>query len=129
MISVFVYGTLLVGEGNHFVAASFVQSVQSGAIYGRLYDVGPYPALLLTEGNAEQHVVGEWLEVTEEGLQAMDVLEGYYGPGASNNEYDRVWIRDVNGQREGWVYIYPSVAGLRAIHGSSWKEYEAARSK
>ncbi|MBP1962458.1 gamma-glutamylcyclotransferase family protein [Paenibacillus aceris] len=128
MISVFVYGTLLVGESNHSVAAPYVQSVQPGAIFGRLFDVGPYPALLLTEENRDWHVVGEWLEVNEEGLQAMDVLEGYHGPGGSN-EYDRVWIRDVSGLREGWVYIYPTVEGLKVINGSSWKEYNAERNK
>ncbi len=47
MISVFVYGTLLVGESNHYVAEPFLLSVQPGAVRGRLYDVGHYPALAL----------------------------------------------------------------------------------
>jgi gamma-glutamylcyclotransferase (GGCT)/AIG2-like uncharacterized protein YtfP len=124
LISVFVYGTLLVGESNHSVAAPYLLSVQPGMIFGRLYDVGPYPALVLTD--EEHQVAGEWLEVTVEGLQAMDVLEGYHGPDASN-EYDRVWVRDVNGLREGWVYVWPNVSGLKEINGSSWKEYMAQK--
>ncbi|SDN28509.1 Uncharacterized conserved protein YtfP, gamma-glutamylcyclotransferase (GGCT)/AIG2-like family [Paenibacillus sp. yr247] len=126
MIFVFVYGTLLVGECNHSVAAPFLRSVQPGRIVGRLFDVGPYPALALTDG--DHQVVGEWLEVTEEGLQAMDVLEGYHGPGASN-EYDRVWVSDVSGLREGWVYIWSNINGLKEINGSSWKVYLAQKNK
>ncbi|MCY9666039.1 gamma-glutamylcyclotransferase [Paenibacillus alginolyticus] len=124
MISVFVYGTLLVGESNYYVAEPFVRSVQPGAVRGRLYDVGHYPSLALnTAEDAEAQegiVVGEWLEVTEEGLKAMDILEDYYGPGQSN-EYERVWITDVNGSREGWVYIWQNVSGLIEITSGSWK--------
>ena len=29
----------------------------------------------------------------------MDVLETYYGPGHTNNEYERIWVKDVSGQR------------------------------
>jgi gamma-glutamylcyclotransferase (GGCT)/AIG2-like uncharacterized protein YtfP len=123
MISVFVYGTLLVGESNHYIAEPFVLSVQPGAVRGRLYDVGHYPALALPtehEESQENIVVGEWFEVTEAGLKAMDILEDYYGPGHSN-EYERVWITDVNGSREGWVYIWQDVSGLSEITSGSWK--------
>jgi len=124
MISVFVYGTLLVGESNHYVAEPFVLSVQPGEVRGRLYDVGYYPALALYtnehEETQESIVVGEWFEVTEEGLKAMDILEDYYGPGQSN-EYERVWISDVNGSREGWVYIWQDVTGLIEITSGSWR--------
>lgn len=123
MISVFVYGTLLVGESNHYVAEPFVLSVQPGAVRGRLYDVGHYPALALPTEHEEEHeniVVGEWFEVTEAGLKAMDILEDYYGPGQSN-EYERVWITDVNGSREGWVYIWQDVSSLSEITSGSWK--------
>ncbi|NRF90305.1 gamma-glutamylcyclotransferase [Paenibacillus frigoriresistens] len=126
MISVFVYGTLLAGESNHHVAAPFLISVQPGTIFGRLYDVGPYPTLALTEGSHK--VIGEWFEVTEEGLQAMDILEGYNGPGASN-EYERVWVSDVNGLREGWVYIWENISELVEINSSSWRAYSAQKNK
>lgn len=125
IVSVFVYGTLLVGEGNHHVAAQHVLSVQPGAVRGRLYDVGAYPALALydeREAFSEGTVVGEWLEVTEEGLKAMDILEDYYGPGGQN-EYERVWVSDISGLREGWVYVWKDVAGLKEITGGSWKKY------
>ncbi|MDR6554592.1 gamma-glutamylcyclotransferase family protein [Paenibacillus qinlingensis] len=122
MIAVFVYGTLLVGESNHFVVSPYLQAVQPGAINGRLYDVGPYPALVRT-GDDDHVVIGEWIEVTEEGLAAMDILETYYSPGHPDNEYERTWVQDINGEREGWVYGYTSPRGLPAISGSSWKEH------
>ncbi|MFC5449586.1 gamma-glutamylcyclotransferase family protein [Paenibacillus aestuarii] len=122
MISVFVYGTLMVGESNHAVAAPYVVSVQPGAVHGELYNVGAYPALLLisAEGGKLQQVIGEWLEVTEEGLAAMDELEDYYGPGEAN-EYERVFVRDVNGLREGWVYVWEDISGLKKIRSGSWR--------
>ncbi|MDD9266348.1 gamma-glutamylcyclotransferase [Paenibacillus sp. GCM10023248] len=126
MIFVFVYGTLLVGESNHAVAAPYVKSVQPGTVYGRLFDVGAYPALVLAEASEGRRVTGEWLEVTEEGLRAMDALEDYYGPG-EDNEYDRVWVRDADGVREGWVYTYAQAEGLQVIDGSSWKVYNARK--
>ena len=53
-----------------------------GAVRGRLYDVGHYPALVrypsLHSEAQEGIVIGEWFEVTEEGLKAMDILEDYY---------------------------------------------------
>lgn len=46
---VFVYGTLLTGEENHEVAAPYVRAACPGKVNGRLYNVGPYPALVLGE--------------------------------------------------------------------------------
>ncbi|OPH52005.1 gamma-glutamylcyclotransferase [Paenibacillus ferrarius] len=121
MISVFVYGTLLVGESNHYVVEPYLLSVTTGAVRGSLYQVGDYPALALpAEPDDERIVIGEWLKVTEEGLSAMDILEDYYGPGQTN-EYERVWIRDRNGLHEGWVYIWTDVSGLTEITSGSWK--------
>jgi len=128
MEAVFVYGTLLTGESNYRVAAPFVRSVQPGAVYGRLYDCGLYPKLTLCgEGESELRpvVVGEWLEVSKAGLRAMDVLEGYRGPG-KDNEYERVWITDArDGGRSGWIYVGADVQGLPLIPGGSWRGHRA----
>ncbi|OAS16988.1 gamma-glutamylcyclotransferase family protein [Paenibacillus oryzisoli] len=122
MIAVFVYGTLLVGESNHHVVSPYLMEVQPGTIHGRLYDVGPYPALVRTDDTHE--VEGEWIEVTEEGLAAMDILETYFGPHHADNEYERIWVKDTTSEKEGWVYCYPSPRGLPAIQGSSWKSHQ-----
>ncbi|BDG43271.1 gamma-glutamylcyclotransferase family protein [Saccharococcus caldoxylosilyticus] len=116
---VFVYGTLLVGEANHFVAAPYIRDIQPGKVKGRLYDVGAYPALVVEE---EGEVIGEWFTVTEEGLQAMDELEEYE-EGGRHNEYERVWIKDLEQPIEGYVYIYlkSKAAHLPLIPSGSWR--------
>ncbi|TDG00397.1 gamma-glutamylcyclotransferase family protein [Paenibacillus piri] len=120
MISVFVYGTLLVGEANHGIVAPFLRQVAAGAVRGRLYDAGAYPAVVL--GGEEQEIVrGEWLAVTGEGLTAMDALEEYEGPGG-DNDYERVWVSDAfDDSRQGWIYVWLDPRGCSRIPGGSWK--------
>ncbi|OXM85313.1 gamma-glutamylcyclotransferase family protein [Paenibacillus rigui] len=121
MIWVFVYGTLLVGEMNHQVAEPYVMKVEGGKVRGRLVDYGPYPALVPTV--EDEWVRGEWLLVTEPGLEQMDMLEEYYGPEGCN-DYERVWIRDAERQeREGWVYIWTDARGCSPIPGGCWRTY------
>ena len=95
MITVFVYGTLLVGESNHHVVSPYLLIVQPGAIYGRLYDVGLTLRLVLTD---EDHkVVGEWFEVTEEGLSSHGCSGRRTTVLVISNEYERMWVSDVSG--------------------------------
>jgi len=118
-ISVFVYGTLMTGEENHHVVAPYVLSVQPGTVLGNLYDAGPYPALV--PGFPGGPVYGEWLEVTEAGLAAMDELEQYYGPNHPANDYERVRITDLDGVRSGWVYVWTDSRGCPPIPGGNWR--------
>lgn len=120
MIRVFVYGTLLRGESNHHVVAPFLYSCRPGFVRGRLYDVGEYPALILDPDG--RRIKGEWLVVSEDGLRAMDRLEGYAGPGR-DNDYDRVWVRDESGEPEGWVYVWHESRGCPEIAADSWLEH------
>ncbi|WP_461201235.1 gamma-glutamylcyclotransferase family protein [Anoxybacillus sp. TBDG-1] len=123
---VFVYGTLLQGEPNHHVVAPYVAHIEKGAVCGWLHSVHDlYPALVLDP--SAPPVDGEWLTVSEKGLRAMDRLEGYYGEG-KHNDYERVFVTDVNGKTVGFVYVYPSE---RAKHlpriGTSWRAYRQSR--
>ena len=117
---VFVYGTLLRGEGNHRVAEPFLLDVKEGVVKGTLYSVGGFPALTL-EGDTV--VEGEWFTVTEKGLQNMDWLEGYRGEGF-NNHYNRVEITDNDGETSGYVYVYTQeqASRLPLIEGGSWRK-------
>jgi gamma-glutamylcyclotransferase (GGCT)/AIG2-like uncharacterized protein YtfP len=119
MIFVFVYGTLLSGESNHHIVSPYLLSAKPGSVYGRLYNVGSYPALVIANEN-NKLIAGEWLEVNEEGLLAMDKLEAYKGPG-EDNEYERVWIGDSVMEQEGWVYVWLDAGGLSEIDNGSWK--------
>jgi gamma-glutamylcyclotransferase (GGCT)/AIG2-like uncharacterized protein YtfP len=114
---VIVYGTLLVGEGNHFVAAPYIRDIQTGKVKGRLYDVGACPILVVEE---EGEVIGEWLTVMEEGLQAMDELEGHV-EGGQHNEYERVWVKDLQQPLEGYVYPKSKAARLPLIPSGPWR--------
>ncbi len=120
IVDVFVYGTLMVGEANHRIAAPYVVSVEQGTVRGRMYDAGDYPALVIDPGGII--VEGEWLTVEAEALAAMDELEDYRGPGA-DNDYDRVWISDVSGKRSGWVYVWHDSRGCPEIKCGSWRKH------
>ncbi|GLI08125.1 hypothetical protein YDYSG_41550 [Paenibacillus tyrfis] len=123
LIRVFVYGTLLVGESNHHVVAPYVLSVRPGRVRGALFDAGAYPGLVLSGCGSETDVEGEWLVVTQEGLNRMDELEEYYGPDA-RNDYERVWVRDIRREEcEGWIYLWNEPRGYPRINGGSWREY------
>lgn len=117
---VFVYGTLLVDECNHHVAEPHILKVQPGSIKGSLYNVGPYPALIL---DGETEIEGEWFTVTKEGLKEMDILEDYEENG-SNNLYERVWVKDISEQHQGYVYVFSkeSVGGLELIQKGAWRK-------
>ncbi|XEC97445.1 hypothetical protein AB6A23_13325 [Paenibacillus tarimensis] len=39
-------------------------------------NVGPYPALMLSESRADGVIVGEWMTVSESGMPALDQLLG-----------------------------------------------------
>lgn len=71
----FVYGSLLRGEENHFAlhAARFVVAARTAPRY-TLADRGQYPALL-DEGTTA--VLGELYEVPEEALPHLDDFEGH----------------------------------------------------
>ncbi|QYR22413.1 gamma-glutamylcyclotransferase [Paenibacillus sp. sptzw28] len=123
MISLFVYGTLLTGESNHHVVAPYLIATEPGAVQGKLYNVGPYPALVLSKSRAAGVIVGEWMTVSESGLPALDQLEHFYAPGDSRNEYERVRVVDIDGNREGWVYVYVwrDPSGYPEIASGSWR--------
>ncbi|MCL6592797.1 MAG: gamma-glutamylcyclotransferase [Alicyclobacillus sp.] len=118
---VFVYGTLRKGERNRRVMEPhLVRELGDGEIHGAMYDLGSFPVVSL-DGN--DLVVGEWVEVTEEGLAALDRLEGY------PDFYDRAIVRDVNGELEGWVYHMTGriPAGVPRIEGGDWVTWVRAR--
>nr|WP_245575944.1 gamma-glutamylcyclotransferase family protein [Alicyclobacillus contaminans] len=92
----FAYGTLREGQFNCPVMESHLaRALGEGCIRGELYNLGAFPAVSL---DGDGVVVGEWAEVTDNGLAALDRLEGY------PEYYDRSIVQDVNSGLEGWVY-------------------------
>jgi gamma-glutamylcyclotransferase (GGCT)/AIG2-like uncharacterized protein YtfP len=77
-IKLFVYGTLLVGEPNHFVVEPYLLDREPGTISGRMYSVGGFPAVVLSE-SSNNSIEGEWFTLLPEAIEKADHLEGYRG--------------------------------------------------
>lgn len=120
---VFVYGTLRSGSVRamsiRFPNAKFIAAAK---VSGRLYDLSPYPGLMLSESNSS--VIGEVYEVDEETLSELDEFE-------ASSDYWRKQVEiSVNGDsRTGWTYApTPESCFLRTlITSGDWIEY--ARTK
>ncbi len=72
MTNVFVYGTLKKGFSLHnFLSESVL--ICEDSITGTMYDLGPYPSIILEGGK----VHGEVYEITPKTLKILDTVEGY----------------------------------------------------
>lgn len=128
-LQVFIYGTLLPGESNHHVVASFVQASRPGQIAGRLVDCGSYPAAVRdAEAKRRNSIIrGQWIVVDRVGLTSMDKLEEFYGI-EENNDYERVWVRDAcQPVLAGWVYVWGDDRGCPRIVEPYWPDYRAKK--
>ena len=105
MTTLFVYGSLKFGEMNHDrIFGGFDIKVTPAWTYGKLYDLGHFPAL--TDGNNK--VYGELIEFDNpEILKRVDYLEGYRGENNSYNFYDRRETQVFTDKNEvtAWAYI------------------------
>ena len=105
MHRLFVYGSLKFGENNHNrIFSDYDIKITSAWTYGKLYDLGWYPAL--TQGNNK--VYGELIEFDNlEILKKVDYLEGYRGENSNYNFYERREIQvfsDIN-EVSAWTYF------------------------
>ena len=108
----FIYGTLLPGLCRHSVMQG-AQHISPGKTNGCLYDLGPYPALVLQpmalDGVPVAWVRGEVYEVSDALLTQLDSVEAYVPTQPENSEYVRetVWVESANGtQVQAWTYVY-----------------------
>ncbi len=100
----FVYGTLLPGEGNHRLIERHVRSARPATITGVLVDLGAFPALIPGDGI----VRGVVLELASEAMAITDRLEGYHS-GDDHSLYVRkeVSVQLDDGQEvQAWTYEY-----------------------
>lgn len=89
MKKMFVYGTLRRGMYNYEKYYKEYDSFHGyGYVKGELHAIKGkgYPALI--EG--ERMVLGEIHEVPDEVQDAVDLMEGFYGEGKMENEYDKI---------------------------------------
>jgi gamma-glutamylcyclotransferase (GGCT)/AIG2-like uncharacterized protein YtfP len=89
--AVFVYGTLKQGECRARFWPREPLTVESAVIRGRLYDLGPYPAL----GPGEDAVRGEvWRLAAEDVAETLRVLDKVEGADQLQNAYYRRIVVD-----------------------------------
>lgn len=89
MKRMFVYGTLRVGMYNYDKYYKEHDSFRRNAyVKGRLYTIRgkDYPAL--TEG--DRMILGEIHEVPDQVQDEVDLMEGFFGEGNIENEYDKI---------------------------------------
>lgn len=92
MINILVYGTLKVGHNNHSRLGNKPVYVGPTKIKGRMYTLGPFPAVALKE-DGEVH--GEVYGVDELTLKDLDRLEGhpdFYKREEVDTEYGKAWV-------------------------------------
>jgi len=94
----FAYGTLGPGGGTGEGRLDW----QEDAVRGRLFDLGPYPALVGWDDPAAGWVEGHVREVDR--LELDRVLDPYEG--VDEGLFRRVALRSRSG-REVWAYVYP----------------------
>src|ERR1700743_3856436 len=87
----FVYGTLLNDDnefGNYLRKNSSIYS--KGKIKGRLYDIGEYPGVVLSEG--DEYVYGTIFQLNDptSALKILDEYEGFGEDQPQPNEFVRV---------------------------------------
>lgn len=122
-----VYGSLRwASRAAHAPAPPGLRPLGPCVIPGRLYDLGPYPALVPDAGG---RVAGDLCRVA--GPADWTVLDEYEDvdaadPGSSPYVRRRLRLRDPD--VAAWVHVYNrSVAGLREVPGGDWAVYLAAR--
>ena len=102
----FAYGTLAPLDPESAVEEGW----ESDAVRGRLYDLGPYPALIDHEDEQADWVEGYIRTVSLE--QLTGGLDSYEGVG--EGLYRRVSVTTRSG-REAWLYVYGGALPATAI--------------
>lgn len=114
MTRVFVYGTLLRGEANHYILTQsrFLCEAKTEPMFS-LISLGGFPAMC--SGGCTS-VVGEVFEVNEEILEDLDDLEGH------PDWYTRTPIRLSGGILAETYLMEPKrLEGLPLIHSGNWR--------
>ena len=108
---IFVYGTLKRSVANPvgLMMRPHVAYVAEAIIAGRLYDLGPFPGLVLE--NSGTAVYGELYEILHPNA-LLSLLDAYEGCGADDpkpHDFARLeaTVRDTDGiDYRSWVYVY-----------------------
>ena len=109
---VFVYGTLLSGEVNHYLltAAEMIGLHRTEPCFTML-DLGAYPGVARGGSTA---IAGEIYRIDGKGLERLDRLEDY------PRMYDRIRIHSPHGRA--WIYVYRGrLQDRQVIRSGDWR--------
>jgi gamma-glutamylcyclotransferase (GGCT)/AIG2-like uncharacterized protein YtfP len=128
------YGTLMEGECNtlprHVRRA--LRLVGDCKIPGTLYDLGPYPGLILPSATATAMatVRGQLFRIAEDDHSAVPILaeidryEGFDPDAPEQSEFVRRHVRLRQPQRGAWLYVLNKhLARLRPIPSGDWRQH------
>lgn len=120
---VFVYGSLLPGEENHRVLRGGTWLAEAATLpCFRLFDLGPYPALL---GGGATSVQGAVFAVDTRLLARLDRFEDH------PRLYRRVVV-PLQGDEEAFGYVFvdePQASSMPAIESGCWRTHRQQRTR
>lgn len=120
MHTVFVYGSLMRGYGNHVLLkdSSFISEATTEGL--NLYSLGAFPAVKASDDRASV-VHGEMYEVDDEALAALDRLEGH--PTFYKRKTRKVFNINMNGWVDAYYYLFQHpVSRSSYIESGSWRD-------
>lgn len=119
-MNVFVYGTLLSGQGNNHLLRDSTKLGDVTVSGLEMHTMGGFPACVVRYDKYSS-VTGEVWEVDDETFARLDRLEGY------PHFYDRIEINTPLG--EAWVYINEEARSLPVVESGDWKKHNEWRIK
>jgi gamma-glutamylcyclotransferase (GGCT)/AIG2-like uncharacterized protein YtfP len=129
----FVYGTLLSGLSNHHHMQG-ARCLGPASVQGALFDLGEYPAMVMTGARAEplETVMGELYQIEASHWQRLDTLEEVDPESIENSMYLRVtsevtWLASTMPQTlRAQVYVYNwSLEGRPRIENGDFRRHIA----
>lgn len=139
--SIFVYGSLMTNQINYKVWPSPANSIEPATIPADLFDLGPYPGIVLGNGS----VLGELHHVAlsdwDNTIKTLDEFEEYYVDRPTECLYQRLLVTATtqNEPKLAWAYfltlpelvaqlgsVFKPVASNESFAGnpcSSWNKY------
>lgn len=116
-MKIFVYGSLMKGEGNHSLLDNEYSTYIGKAVTKRgftLYDLGGFPGMVEKGNDA---IVGEIYDICASTLSRLDQLEGH------PQFYRRKYIQLQDGENiEAYVLDLGFVRGCEIIISGDWRD-------
>lgn len=120
MRKIFVYGTLLTGQGNHrwLLSENHHKLLGEATTTGdfKMVSLGGFPGLIPVDDN-EMTIYGEVYEVDDTAYKSVEMLEGYPG------FYDKLTVETNFGEAEVYILDESYLNNHEEIESGSWIKY------